>query len=266
MEDETRARSPLTPDERAEEQTIYLRVVIPVGVDVDTVLGSMDDVPAEVHGPVGLADKLEAEPEPDPRLQERVADMLTENDAAGPGPVSRREYLDDAAAILRLVGETPTISAETVICCDEAKVASPGCDHGHGLETLGELIDAYSNPRSVERERDEAREALRELLAALAADRRKILSQPGPRMSGCGILNMPRTKAAVVVAEAIVEGVERTHTLVPNRALEIIEDRLEDYVGDQLGDGASGLTVQTSMAALNAVSAALRGENPEWPS
>lgn len=37
------------------------------------------------------------------RLRDRVADMLAENDSAGPGPVSRSEYLDDARAILDLV-------------------------------------------------------------------------------------------------------------------------------------------------------------------
>lgn len=38
----------------------------------------------------------------------RVADMLAYNDACGPGPVSRSEYLADAEAVLRAAaGETP---------------------------------------------------------------------------------------------------------------------------------------------------------------
>lgn len=36
-------------------------------------------------------------------LRERVADMLAENDACGPGPVSRQEYLDDADALIALI-------------------------------------------------------------------------------------------------------------------------------------------------------------------
>jgi len=36
-------------------------------------------------------------------LRDCVADMLAENDAAGTGPLSRQEYLDDADALLALV-------------------------------------------------------------------------------------------------------------------------------------------------------------------
>lgn len=36
-------------------------------------------------------------------LRERVADMLAYNDECGPGPVSRQEYLEDAAEIIAAV-------------------------------------------------------------------------------------------------------------------------------------------------------------------
>lgn len=36
-------------------------------------------------------------------LPERMADMLAENDACGPGPVSRDEYVADARALLGLI-------------------------------------------------------------------------------------------------------------------------------------------------------------------
>jgi hypothetical protein len=41
----------------------------------------------------------------DVELRERIADELVHNDECGPGPVSRQEYLDDAAVILRIVAE-----------------------------------------------------------------------------------------------------------------------------------------------------------------
>jgi hypothetical protein len=41
----------------------------------------------------------------DVALREKIADELARNDECGPGPVSRQEYLDDAAAILRIVAE-----------------------------------------------------------------------------------------------------------------------------------------------------------------
>lgn len=36
-------------------------------------------------------------------LRQRVADMLTKNDACGTGPLSRAEYLDDADALVALI-------------------------------------------------------------------------------------------------------------------------------------------------------------------
>lgn len=38
-------------------------------------------------------------------LVAKIAEELRRNDECGPGPVSRGEYIDDAAAILRIVGE-----------------------------------------------------------------------------------------------------------------------------------------------------------------
>lgn len=41
------------------------------------------------------------------------------------------------------------MNGETVICCDCAKVGVPSCERdGHGLVTLADLIDTYSNPAS----------------------------------------------------------------------------------------------------------------------
>lgn len=60
--------------------------------------------------------------------------------------------LGHVEAILALTEEeaaeinNPTMNAQTVICCDCAKVGTPGCDAGcHGLVELGDLIDCYSN-------------------------------------------------------------------------------------------------------------------------
>jgi hypothetical protein len=38
-------------------------------------------------------------------------------------------------------------NAETVICCDCQSIAGPRCGYqGHGVVTLGELLDSWSNP------------------------------------------------------------------------------------------------------------------------
>jgi hypothetical protein len=117
---------------------------------------------------------------------------------------------------------------------------------------MGNLAASLKTIRA-ERERDEAQEALRNLLLVIAErSQHPLADDAGARV--------------VEQARAVLKGVERTHTLVPNRALEIIEDRLDDYAGDQLSDGASGQTMQTTLDLVNAVRAAVRGENPKWPS
>lgn len=196
--------SPLTPDERARAWEM-LRFP-----------ERHDDATSRAP-----ADKLEAEPEPD-----EIADAAAEHisrwlngeawdiiERGAMPPEKREEYAqglrDHARRGLASMPIPPAVDADTVICCDEAKVASPGCDHVHGLVTLGELIDAYSNPRALERERDEAREALRNAAACLRDAR--FMAHSTEEHAAL----TERTDAALRRAAEQLEGVERTHTPVP---------------------------------------------------
>lgn len=62
-----------------------------------------------------------------------IADELRRNDDCGPGPLSEQEYLDDAAAILRIVQAHPKIAA--------------GRDRYR--EALERVTEAYDDPKKM---------------------------------------------------------------------------------------------------------------------
>lgn len=113
-------------------------------------------------------------------------------------------------------------------------------DPQEGLDAAREtLADRHRMFLGVARERDEAREVLRELV-----DRVR-----GTQDRGWGFL-----VAAVAHAERVLEGVERTHALVPIAVLEQIAGTLDGGPELELGD------------YIDAMNAAARGEHAEWPS
>jgi multidrug efflux pump subunit AcrA (membrane-fusion protein) len=73
-------------------------------------------------------------------LAAKIADELAYNDECGPGPVSRREYLDDANAILRIVlSDLASVLAALLAEQPDATIAA--------LETLltsDEAVEAYA--------------------------------------------------------------------------------------------------------------------------
>jgi hypothetical protein len=101
-------------------------------------------------------------------------------------------------------------------------------------------------PRVVERERDEAREALRDLLAEFeVAVQDKRAPSNGPLLR----------------AEAILKGVERTHTIVPNKSLV----RAAAYAEMRSGVLQTGPAASLAMRWSEAFRAAARGERVDWP-
>lgn len=111
-----------------------------------------------------------------------------------------------------------------------------------------------------ERERDEAREALRELIedssALLRAHTRAIWTLSGEATYPPGERGAMGAwaQARLAAARAVLEGVERTHALVPVQAL------------GELAAVLDGLPFAKGAGWANTLRAAARGERPEWPS
>lgn len=245
-------------------RTMYLRVEIPDDGDADAVLAAMDDVPAEIWridtaaSPLNnpderaraakllrmhaldrpwqedeiraLADKLEAEPEPAPP----GADV--------PGVAGTSSVDADGVALIWV--------------CTKCG----GRLHRRGSHCYGpaqrphEPVQAAAVRVVPERERDEALEALRELLEAASA-------LVFDRDDGLDPL-VANAVMAVKRSRAVLERVERTHALVPVRAAAWAAELAEEVADEQ------GLTAPDSplMRMSAAFAAAARGEGPVWPS
>jgi hypothetical protein len=79
-----------------------------------------------------------------------------------------RPLSDALIAFLSVIEREPLITAETVICSDCGKDATPACERdGHGLDTLGDLIEWNTNGDPSVRELEESRERERWLRTEL---------------------------------------------------------------------------------------------------
>jgi hypothetical protein len=249
------------------------------------------------------ADKLEAEPRAQMiqssahGLRERVAGMLAENDKAGTGPLSRGEYLDDADALINLVrqAEPEPVSVEPVATlwrCPEHGVtghgctAEPGCDHvvtpvpvspTADLEALQDRLDrataalaaAVGEVRKLapaERERDEARSALEawtKTYTKTAVERdeaREALREIAE------LASHPNSDFRIRdIARAAVEGVERTHVLVPNKSLIALATCAYGATMAAISDGFCEPDRVWLHDTAVAADRAARGESVQWP-
>lgn len=142
-------------------------------------------------------------------LRERVADALAHNDACGPGPVSRQEYLDDAATLIALV---------------RADGLLPRTEDGR-YDLLQRLNRAVRWLREAE---DIAR---LEMPALPTADRiREIYEQVTEDVLN-GKTTVPPLRERLTVAEAAIRDVLDERTNGPTANAEFIERRLLEGLG-----------------------------------
>lgn len=244
--------NPLTPDERTDEQTSFVRVGQPGdGVRVAPV--------------PDVADKLEAEPEPpegNPVASRELALArardVRERDEAREDLEQIRVHLEDARSALDgpMEGATPpdcSISDLAEAVARSASLTRRGRDEAREAieraEAEAERWKSAAADASIER--DTTREALRELLNAHEAS--AITYAP----AGSAVV-----ADACILAREVLEGVERTHTLVPVAALESIAERFQAAALDAPLGTASKRFVEMAKR----VQAAARGEHVEWPS
>jgi hypothetical protein len=213
MEDEN--VSPLTPDERA----LYVENVRDAIRIVEGYPGEPDFMVPLLRGLNGLADKLEAEPEPTWRQQD--------GGEVGDEPLRFTIRWDHVTHSYRV--SVPNLSGSLQVV----------------------PADAYDDMR---RERDEAREALRELRDAAVLAREKSWMDDA--------LNR-RFREAINNAAVPLEGVERTHTLVPNEAAEWASEIAEELADEH---GQHDNPDSPLMRMSRAFAASARGERVEWPS
>lgn len=116
-----------------------------------------------------------------------------------------------------------------------------------GLEGPLNIESVQARVTALVGQRDEVREVLRELVAHLDV--------VGPFDSGP--INAPSTRAIRDRARTVLEGAERTHTLVPNAILERLSVAVVSTAEPEAGDEVMS----------QALDAAARGEHVgEWPS
>lgn len=137
-----------------------------------------------------------------------------------------------------------------------------------------EVIPSYrSEIERLLRERDEAREALRERNAEVQRLHALMDDQPA-RMALAGLIDalgeedpdddLIREAVDRGIAALVGEGVERTHTLVPNAVLEQIApvvsgERAVAFLEDRTADGERWRAIE------RAVAGSARGESVAWP-
>jgi hypothetical protein len=128
----------------------------------------------------------------------------------------------------------------------------------------GDLEDRIA---TILRERDEAREALRELLAAMVQleEGRAIFRDPNGSSEPFNAA-VPRIEAAITVAKTITEGVERTHVLVPRTRLWAAAELAQDKA-NYIARRYSAREAHNAAALAEAFRAAARGDRQVvWPS
>lgn len=112
--------------------------------------------------------------------------------------------------------------------------------------SLADLAEAVAHSAAgTRRSRDEAREALRDLLAAIDTNGRHFVDGPLAR--------------AMADAERLLSGVERTHALVPVEALKRAADYAHGVIFEYDAEG------RAAEADARRFEAAARGERVEWP-
>lgn len=227
--------SPLTPDERA-AAVGFLRA-IETGVGGERLSAVLRAKARE------LADRLEAEPEPRDwrRLRASIAERAADIDTpADQFPGDKLIWLSNLSGVI--ARDTPLLLAERDALLRRLDDERSSREEHDLCTVTGDVWAAETESRErAERERDEAREALREL--AEVAERVK--DSPDDLMARLHLsLVLPR-------ANEILEGGERTHTLVPNTVLELAAEQMR--------------VCRVPRLLPETFAAAARGENVTWP-
>lgn len=196
-----------------------------------------------------MADKLEAEPDHD--AVDTVAAILDEIASSAAGdegsvPLDDRDCDQDAERIVRAVLEAEPAHEDTGLAeAMEQRLRErfPFILRDLPFATIAGAVAEVAGERVVatEAERDEAREALRGMIDAF--------SFASPK----------RRNDAVNVALAVLEGVERTHALVPVTVLERYADAAQEQAR------GTGEWRRKWQSLATAARAAARGERVDWP-